>query len=70
MNKTRIALRWFAGTVATTALVVVSLSAPAHAADTGWGVSAKDTGWGVSAKDTGWGAKDTGWGAKKDTGWG
>ena len=64
MNKTRIALRWFAGTAAATALVFASLSAPAQAADSGWGVSAKDSGWGVSAKDSGWGAngKDSGWG--------
>jgi Spy/CpxP family protein refolding chaperone len=51
MNKTRFAVKWFAGTLAATALVFSTLAAPAQAAkpdsgnqqvqpmrgDTGWG---------------------------------
>jgi uncharacterized membrane protein len=57
MNKMRFAAKVFAGALATTVLVLGSLSAPAQAAkpDTGWGVKG-DTGWGVASKgDTGWG---------------
>lgn len=56
MNKARFAAKAFAGTLATTLLVLGSFAGPADAAkDTGWGVSARDTGWGVSGRDTGWG---------------
>jgi len=56
MNKTRCAVKCFAGTLATTVLVLGSLSAPAQAKDTGWGPVAPD-GNGISyvMKDTGWG---------------
>jgi len=47
MNKTRFAVKCFAGAVATTVLVLGSLAAPAQAKDTGWG--AKDTGWGATS---------------------
>lgn len=83
MNRTRFAAKALAGTLGSTALVLASLSGPAQAKDSGWGV--KDSGWGVS--DSGWGApkeapketnRDSGWGApkegpketKRDSGWG
>jgi hypothetical protein len=58
MKKTRFAVKCFAGTLATTVLVLGSLSAPAQAAkDTGWG------GVGVAPKDGPVKAmRDTGWG--------
>jgi len=47
MNKARFAAKAFAGTLATTLLVLGSFAGPADAAkDTGWGVSGRDTGWG------------------------
>ena len=54
MNKTRIAARIIAGALASAVLAVGALSAPAQAADTGWGRTGvvsksemlKDTGWG------------------------
>ncbi len=57
MNKARFAAKAFAGTLATTLLVLGSFAGPADAAkkDTGWGVSGSDTGWDVRGKDTGWG---------------
>ena len=57
MNKSRFVAKAFAGTLATTLLVLGSFAGPADAArDTGWGVSGRDTGWGVPSKrDTGWG---------------
>lgn len=54
MNKTRIAAKWLATTVATTALVIGSLSAPAQAKDSGWGI-VKDSGAQSISRDSGWG---------------
>jgi len=54
MNKTRIAAKCFATTVVTTVLVIGSLSAPAQAKDTGWGI-VKDDSAQSTARDTGWG---------------
>lgn len=57
MKKTRFAVKFFAGTLATTVLVLGSMAAPAQAAhDTGWGprVVAKD-GTMQAMRDTGWG---------------
>lgn len=59
MDKTRFAAKAFAGTVATTLLVLGSLAGPADAA------GGKDTGWGVSGQKDAVvyrGGKDTGWG--------
>jgi hypothetical protein len=58
MNKTRFAVKCFAGAVTMAVLAIGAVSAPAQAADTGWdkvGVSAKgggpqhmhDTGWDI-----------------------
>jgi hypothetical protein len=57
MNKTRIAIRWFAGTLVASALVLGSTSVPAQARDTGWGpVGIIATNNGVAPmRDTGWG---------------
>lgn len=57
MNKTRVIIKWFAGTVAATALILGSVSAPAEAArDTGWGpVSTKSSSGTAPLRDTGWG---------------
>jgi hypothetical protein len=57
MNKTRFAVKCFVGTLATTVLVLGSLSAPAQARDTGWGgvgIAPKDSSVKVM-RDTGWG---------------
>jgi hypothetical protein len=57
MKKTRFAVKFFAGTLATTVLVLGSMAAPAQAArDTGWGpaIVVKD-GPMQTMKDTGWG---------------
>lgn len=58
MNKTRFAVKAFAGTLAATVLVLGSLGAPAQAKDTGWGPIAPRDGGGVAHAmkgDTGWG---------------
>ncbi len=57
MNKTRFALKAFAGTLTATVLVLGSLSAPAEAAkrDTGWGSSSYDRTFTAAKRDTGWG---------------
>jgi hypothetical protein len=53
MNKTRIAVKWFVGTIAATALVLGSLSAPAQAAPDTNAASGGDR---VNTmRDTGWG---------------
>lgn len=57
MNKTRFAVKCFAGTLAATVMVLGTLSAPAQAKDTGWGpVAPKGGGTYAAMKgDTGWG---------------
>jgi len=57
MNKTRFAVKAFAGTLATTVLVLGSLAGPAEAMKgTGWGVSSTDIPVAAAMrKDTGWG---------------
>ncbi len=54
MNKTRFAVKAFAGTIAATVMVLGSLSAPAEARDTGWG-KVRDDSPSAQKKDTGWG---------------
>ena len=62
MKKTRFAAKAFAGTVATTLLVLGSLAGPADAArDTGWGKTSQSTSDLGSGKDS-QSARDTGWG--------
>ena len=57
MNKTRFAVKAFAGTLVATVMVLGSLSAPAQAKpDTGWGPVAPGGGSYTMMKgDTGWG---------------
>ncbi|HZJ07272.1 MAG TPA: hypothetical protein VFD59_17635 [Nocardioidaceae bacterium] len=59
MNITRFAVKAFAGTLATTVLVLGSLAGPAQAAK-------KDTGWGAASS----GGTTTTTTMRKDTGWG
>ena len=54
MNKTRIAARIIAGTLASAVLAMGALAAPAQAKDSGWPV-------GVGQKDTTTMLKDSGW---------
>lgn len=79
MDKHRSAARLITG-LALAAGLMVGLTGPAHAADTGWNGTkvvrtTGDTGWNGTkvagtSRDTGWnGTRDTGWNGTRDTGW-